>query len=311
MRLCPPASGPESDFGISQDDLVPAEDAEVVEGDSFRLHDVQDSGQSGFTHFLDGAQRHWRAAYVGVLPIRLAHTSAALLERRERVLSAPTNSTYRDSLECFLPDGDPELQFLLREAGFGVRHVAALEDESALAIQLKIQKKIEDRRKEHELELAASFGDGCLLVDGGIGEVLPLLIDGAFVIGLVKSHQKQYFKSRERLQTMLSITAGQRTSVFLRKGTQRQGKNAYSFYIKLRDGEYTPPMFGLARIEMPEESRYLEMADEIAGWILHERCPLSLPDRRFDVLLYPIHLVEEHLKARQPSQSAIRGLIGL
>jgi hypothetical protein len=159
--------------------------------------------------------------------------------------------------------------------------------------------------------LAAFFTDGCLLVDGGIGEVLPNLVDGAFVVGLVKSHQKQYFKSRERHQIMLAMKAGQRTSVFLRKGTQRQGKNAYSFYLKLHDGEYQPPLFGLARIEMPEEKRYLEMADEIAGWVLHERCPLSLPDRRFDVLIYPIHLVEEHLKARQPSQSHIRGLIGL
>ncbi|MEZ0324471.1 MAG: hypothetical protein ACAH95_01070 [Fimbriimonas sp.] len=311
IRLCPPASGPESDFGISQDDLVPAEDAQVVEGEEFALYDVQDPRHSGFTHFLDGAQRHWRAAYLGVLPIRLAHTSAALLERKERVLGAPTDQTYSGSLDCFVPDGDPDLLFKLREAGFKVRHISALEDESALAIQLKIQKKIEDRRKEHELELAARFTDGCLLVDGGIGEVLPLLVDGAFVVGLVKSHQKQYFKSAERHQIMLAMKAGQRTSVFLRKGTERQGKNAYSFYIKLRDGEYEPPMFGLARIEMPEESRYLEMADEIAGWVLHERCPLSLPDRRFDVLLYPIHLVEEHLKARQPSQSAIRGLIGL
>jgi hypothetical protein len=70
-------------------------------------------------------------------------------------------------------------------------------------------------------------------------------------------------------------------------------------------------MFGLARAEMPAEGRYLEMADEIAGWILTERCPLSLPDPRFDVLLYPIHLVELHLKARQPSDAAIGGLVGL
>ena len=289
---------------------MPAEDAQVVEDEEFRVHDVPDAARSGFTHFLDGAQRHWRAGYLGVLPIRLAHVSAALLERSDRELSAPTTDTYRGTLDFFLPEGDVELESKLRQEGFGVKTVPALEEESALAIQLKIVKKIEDRRKYHELDLASKFSEGRLLIDGGIGEVMAHL-DGPFVVGLIKSHQKQYFRSRERHRIMLEMKAGQRTSVFLRKGTERQGKNAYSFYLKLREGEHEPPLFGLARVEMPEKQEYLEMADEIAGWILHERCPLSLPDRRFDVLIYPIHLVEEHLKARQPSQSMIRGIIGL
>jgi hypothetical protein len=310
-RACAPASGPEPDFNaVTQDDLVPAEDAPVVEGDEFRLLTVPEAAQSEFTHFLDGAQRHWRAGYLGVLPMRLAHVSAALLERKDRDISAPTDQTYRGTLDFFVPEGDVELESKLRNEGFEVRTVPALEEESALAIQLKIVNEIEKRRKYHELDLASKFTQGRLLIDGGIGEVMAHL-DGPFIVGLIKSHQKQYFRSRERHQLMLDMKSGQRTSVFLRKGTERQGKNAYSFYLKLRDGEHEPPLFGLARVEMPEKQEYLEMADEIAGWILHERCPLSLPDRRFDVLIYPIHLVEEHLKARQPSQSMIRGIIGL
>ena len=311
VRLCPPASGPEPDFNaITQDDLVPAEDAEVVEGTDFTVFDVPDRGLSGFTHFLDGAQRHWRAAYVGVLPVRLAHTSAALLERKGRDVLAPTDETWRASLEFYMPEGDRDLERKLREWGYGVQTIDFVEEESALAVQLKIVKKIEDRRKLHELALASGFKGDRLLIDGGIGEVMRV-IDDAFVVGLVKSHQKQYFRSKERHAVMLGMKAGQRTSVFRRKGTDRQGKDALSFYLKLRDGEHEPPLFGLARVEMPESDDYLAMADEIAGWILHERAPLSLPDRRFDVLIYPIHLVEEHIKARQPSQAAIRGLIGL
>jgi hypothetical protein len=311
VRICAPASGPEPDLNaISQDDLVPPVDAELVEDADFRLHDVPDAGCSEFTHFLDGAQRHWRAGYLGVLPIRLAHVSAALLERTGRDILAPTAETYRASQEFFMPEGDPELAFKLRNEGFRVQTVAANDDESAMAVQLKIVKKIEDRRKEHELDLAATFDTGKLLIDGGIGEVGRLL-DGPFVVGLVKSHQKQYFRSVKRHQVMLSMRAGQRTSVFVRKGTQRQGKDAYSFYLKMREGQHEPPLFGLARIETPALPEYLDMADQIAGWVLHERCPLSLPDRRFDVLIYPIHLVEEHLKARQPSVAAVRGIIGL
>jgi hypothetical protein len=311
LRLCAPASAPESDFNaIMQDDLVPTEDAEIVEGETFVAHSVKDSGESGFTHFLDGAQRHWRAGYLGVLPIRLGHTSAALLQRQGRQIDSPTQQTWRGALEFFLPDGDPELQYKLREAGHSVRTVSATEEESALAIQLKIAKQIEERRKDHELELAAKFMDGRLLIDGGIGEVMRLL-DGPFIVGLVKSHQKQYFRSAARHHTILNLKAGERTSVFLRRGTDRQGKNAYSFYIKLHEAPHEPPMFGLARVEMPEQQEYLDRADEIAGWLLHERAPLSLPDRRYAVLLYPIHLVEEHLKARQPSEARIRGIIGL
>jgi len=45
-------------------------------------------------------------------------------------------------------------------------------------------------------------------------------------------------------------------------------------------------------------------ADAISGWLLAERAPLATPDARFDRLLYPIHQVEEYLKARAP-----RGLL--
>lgn len=169
---------------------------------------------------------------------------------------------------------------------------------------------IEKRRVAHENELALTFQDGVLMIDGGIGEVLQSLAD-CTIVGLVKSHQRQYFRSVQRRNMVLNMRAGQRSSVFLRRASHKQGDKAYSFYLKLRDGANEPPMFGLARIELPAQPRYLDMADEIAGWVLVERTPLSLPDPRFHVLPYPIHLVEEHLKARQPSAAAIRGMIGI
>ncbi|CAN5505845.1 hypothetical protein BH11ARM1_BH11ARM1_12250 [soil metagenome] len=310
VRVCPPESSRESDFNaISQDDIIPPEDAEIVEGLTFELYDVPPTGESGFTHFLDGAQRHWRAGYIGLFPFRMAHTSAALLEREARAVKAPDQDSYLGSLEFFAPADLGGAIPKLAELAF-VQTVAATDEESPLAVQLKIIKKIEDRRKEHELALASKFGDGKLLIDGGIGEVMRLL-NGPFIVGLVKSHQRQYFRSADRRLAILQMRAGQRSSVFRRPATQKQGKDAYSFYLKCRDSAAQAPTFGLARIEMPATDEYLEKADSIAGWILHERCPMSLPDPRYHVLPYPIHLVERHLKARQPSDAAIRGKIGL
>jgi hypothetical protein len=191
-----------------------------------------------------------------------------------------------------------------------VHTVPAHDGESPLGVHLKIIKRIEERRKEHELHLASKFIEGRLLIDGGIGEVMRLL-HGPFIIGLVKSHQRQYYRSRDRRLLILNMRAGQRTSVFRRPGSERQGKDAFSFYLKCRDGATQAPTFGLARIEMPATDEYLPLADQIAGWVLHERAPLSLPDPRFHVLPYPVHLVEAHLKAMQPSDAAIRGIIGL
>lgn len=106
------------------------------------------------------------------------------------------------------------------------------------------------------------------------------------------------------------MRVGQRSSVFLRPADSLQGESVYSFYLRLHAGENTAPLFGIVRIELPATADYVQAAEEIAGWLLHERAPLSLPDARYDKLLYPIRLVEQHLKARQPSTAAILGLVG-
>jgi hypothetical protein len=310
IRLCAPSRAAEPEFGgLSKDDIVEPHDAEIVEGQTFDVFDVPVTGESKFTHFLDGAQRQWRAGYVGFFPMRFAHTSAALLKRSDGVIASPSAETYSFRFELLAPLGyiDPQLA---EAEKYRIHPVEASEEESPFALQLRMIETIEKDRAEQESELAAGFSDGILLIDGGIGEVLGT-IDDCTVVGLVKTHQRQYFRSAERRAKVLGLKAGQRTSVFVRAASHKQGEKAFSFYLKLRDGANEPPMFGLARIEMPATQKYLEMADEIAGWVLYERAPLSLPDPRFHVLPYPIHLVEEHLKARQPSEAAIRGLIGI
>jgi hypothetical protein len=104
---------------------------------------------------------------------------------------------------------------------------------------------------------------------------------------------------------VFELKTGQRSSIFHR------GKTRYSFYLRTRSEPHTEPLFGVVRIEIPAEQEFLDQADVIAGWVLAETCPLSLPDPRYHVLPYPIHVLEMHLKARQPSDARIRGILGI
>ncbi|HTQ11189.1 MAG TPA: hypothetical protein VMI31_14065 [Fimbriimonadaceae bacterium] len=299
-------------------------EASNVEGSEFRILDVPLIEESAFTHFLDGAQRSWQILYHRLSPVYVAHTSAAVLERVDGELQPPTDSTYRGGLEAFVPD-DPALGDALRP------HVPVvpvpIKDTHPGGLDEVVRKAISDRRDDLERDLAQRFGclqpqppqtrpsrenggGGRLLIDGGLGNALRHQGEQPFVIGVVKSHRKQYFRSAKRTDAILGMKPGQRSTVFERPADAEQGESVCSFYLRLRESDSSGPLFGLVRVEMPSDEAYLAEADVIAGWILHERAPLSLPDPRFDKLLYPIRLVEQHLKARQPSTAAILGLIG-
>lgn len=282
-------------------------EADTVGGEEFRITDVPHIEESEFTHFLDGAQRTWQIMYHRLSPIYLAHTSAAILERVGEDLQPPTDVNYVGDLEAFIPD-NPLLADALRP------HVkvakVSVKDIHPGGLDEIVHQAISDRRDELEKDLAQRFSRGKLLIDGGLGNALRHQGEQPFVIGLVKSHRKQYFRSAKRTDMILGMKTGQRSTAFVRPADAQQGESVYSFYLRLREAENAGPLFGIVRIEFASDPELAGMVDAIAGWILHERAPLSLPDPRFDKLLYPIRLVEQHLKARQPSTAAIMGLIG-
>ena len=47
-------------------------------------------------------------------------------------------------------------------------------------------------------------------------------------------------------------------------------------------------------------SHEIAMADVVSSWLLGETAPISLPDMRWDRLLYPIRDCEQFLRARAP-----------
>lgn len=306
VRVVAPAQRDE-DLGQFTSDSDPALDAEMVEDKPFSAIPVPMAGTSEFTHFLDGAQRSWLVGFAGMAPIYLAHTSAGLLERLERNVMPPVPQFYSGDLELVVPEAaniaaPPDMALV--PVGIGLT-------DTEVTMRQRMANAISARREGRETEVARVFREGWLLIDGGIGKVLEQTPHGVQMAGVVKSHQRQYFASQARIRVILDLKPGERTPVFLRERNQLQGKEAYSFYLRLFDSDGKSPLYGLIRIEIPPDSHMIEQADEICGWLLAERDPLSLPDARFDRMLYPIRLVEKHLKARQPSDSAIRAILGI
>lgn len=293
-------------------------EAETVTGEAFQLHDVPGTGTTEFTHFLDGAQRAFDGLFWRFSPIPIVHTSAAVVERVGTDIQAPREDTYLGGFQLLIPN-HPQLSVTrirevleprLRGLNPGFIEITTVNPPDFGDYEEAVDKEISRLRDSLERELALGFHGGRLLIDGGLKNALRDGYAASFVVGVVKSHSKRYFASPEREELILKMRQGQRTSLFLRPTDYLQGPEVYSFYLRLHEPKGADPFHGVIRVELPPDPAMAREVDQVAGWILAEKAPLSLPDFRFDKLLYPIRMVEQHLKARQPSTAAIMGLLG-
>jgi len=160
-----------------------------------------------------------------------------------------------------------------------------------LSLRDSAREAIASRRQYGETELAerwiAAKTSGWLVMDGAISQIHPR------VIGVVKSHNTQYFPFPEQ-GVILGLKAGQRSSMF--QPAQRQG--VCSWYLRLRENNSDDPYFGLVRIESSPKSS--AQANQISQWLMAERRPLSLPDNRWDRMIYPIRDCEQYLRSHEP-----------
>ena len=70
-----------------------------------------------------------------------------------------------------------------------------------------------------------------------------------------------------------------------------------SWYLRLRDPAGRSPLFGLVRVETALADDITVRADLVSRWLLAERTPVSLPDQRWDVMVYGIRECEQYLTA--------------
>jgi hypothetical protein len=150
-----------------------------------------------------------------------------------------------------------------------------------------------DTAERHLVTLAA---DEWLVVDGVLSES-ALLARHARTLAVIKSHAAQYFEG-EALTRALTLPVFSRSGVFRPRGRARN--EVYSWYLRLWPWEGNDLLFGLVRVEARADRATVAAASAVSGWLARERAPVSTPDARWDRLLYPIHDVENYLKARAP-----------
>jgi len=273
---------------------------------------------SGFEIFVDGIEVSSVAAWFSGLPLRVGHLAAAAVGRNEREMD--DFATERLETVILVPDAMPaekqqEIKKLEGVEGRKVLIVESRTDGEALPKDwhLVLREAVSKRREELErdviVEVAAARADAWIAVDGGIARYRSDLKNASRTVGLVKSHRHYYFTPETVAESVFPLPEGHRTPVF--EAAPSPDKQAtYSWYLRLRASADGPPWFGLVRVEMCDAQAAVSNADDVSAWLLAERAPVSLPDARYDRLIYPIRFIEQYLRSCQPSAWQLRALVG-
>lgn len=296
----PASHVPEQSLG--RDDLVEVAGAELVEDAAVRAHAVEPADTGPHTvSFLDAIQRWKVAYYAGAVPIVRGYVAAAV---RRRTTPDRRLHTTRERCRAIhvtaagkLPAG---VRAALESSGIETLDVPEMAGQPARALEAARHAvenaRVAIERQLGEAHLATLGPDEWLVLDGLLSES-AVLARHPRALGVIKSHGAQYFEGDD-LTRALTIPALHRTSVFKPRGRARN--EVHSWYLRLWPWEGNDILFGLLRIETRAFEQSPAAAREVSGWLVGERAPVSTPDARWDRLLYPIHDVENYLKARAP-----------
>lgn len=269
--------------------------------------DVGGAARGRFTCFMDGMQRPRGPIYINApVPIIYGYVAAAVrvrgTDRRMRTLAG----CHEIDEALYFPRKLAERYGLMIA---GVRYVDTGSDEvieHPLALAQAAHDKISTVRGRLESDLASRWvtenagGEDWLLVDGGLQSDYG---EAGNVVGVTKSHGTQYLTWEEQ-SVVLGLKVGERSSAFVPIVRSRR-RPVYSWYLRMHPSEGRDVYFGLIRVEAPRSARVLGMVDEISRWLLAERAPLSLPDARWDKMIYPIRDCEMFMKSLAPSHTAL------
>ena len=288
-------------------DALKEADARVIEGTALQAITVAAAHESAFTAFLDGIQRAEVKLYYRSVPIVYAFAAAVIRARVNRKMQTLRRAGREQLVEreaLFFPSQHASPN--------EVRSLCSSDDQlidttprGAEPVPLfppllhaRAAQFINRWRESLERELAARWcaaPDGWLLLDGSL-TVSPDISACKQAAGIIKSHRTRFFDGDDA-RVVLGLETGQRTSVF--EPATRNLTPVRSWYLRLRPAERRDVFWGLVRVEVAA-THDVGIADRVSAWLLAETAPLSLPDARWDRLLYPIHDCEEFLKARAP-----------
>lgn len=273
--------------------------------------------ENQFGYFLDGIQRSWLLYYQDFVPVYYGYTAAVIRQRHEALMTKWKHLPY-ESLYVPFCYFDPQELMQLHSQELPVTDTKpkdanssyatssrkeedqeAEEDLQPMAMREAARNTISDMREKNESDLAADWIaadlEGWLVMDGSIS-ISRNASAHPRIVGLIKSHNTQYFRFPDQ-EVILNLKFGERSSVF-----QPPSHNPVcSWYLRLREGNNEDIHFGLIRVEAALDA--IADADKISRWILTERRPLSLPDSRWDKMIYPIRDCEMFLRSHEPSRA--------
>ena len=295
------AAGPALELAAA--DVTPPrlETPAPIEGDSLTVRAVG-TAIAGFAAFLDGIQTS-RVFLRGRDAVPVVHgTAAAVIRQREQRTLHVWRGAPRISRALYAPlalIGAPDLARLRTMCMEIVDTLTEgdppVADHPAIFLGLA-RHAVQQRREALELALAEAWCDAesaPLFVDGGISGLRDAS-KSALAVGIVKSHRTLYATSAS-LGVITRLGAGARTTAFEIRSPRRT--TVASWYLRLRDAGGRDPFFGLVRVEVARDSFSSERADEVSRWVLAERAPVSLPDKRWSTMAYGIRDCEEYLRA--------------
>jgi len=304
----PAAYAPPPSGGSRRDEVEAGERADLVEGNELQTHPIPEPRIPNPVSFLNGMERWSVVAYDGVAQIVNAYVAAAVCRRDDRgVLHATLE---RSRAFAIAPVGrlSPALRALLEQGAPDIEPVDdALVGQPARYLE-QVESTVRRARAHLERELAdaatAALGADEWLVLDGLLSRSPAVARHPRALGVIKSHGAQFLEGRG-LERALTLPAGYRTSVFAVRGGHTRTE-VYSWYLRLWPWEGNDLLYGLLRVEARADRETVTRASAVSAWLWAERAPLATPATRWDRLLYPLHHVEEYLKARAPRSPAAR-----
>lgn len=264
-----------------------------------------------FTHFMDGMQRVHTPLTVAYVPLVYGYVGAVVRSRGADRKMRTHSHDYSEAIYC--PEKYVNVEWL-RDNGISIVDTSdEVKDgnDNLLAFLNNAHHKVGRQREIMESRLVSDWlrayqkADNWLLVDGSLSGDYDHY-ESPNIVGVIKSHQTQYFSIEEQ-QKIVGMQVGCRSRVFIPLGRNRP--EVYSWYLRMRPNEGRDAYFGLVRVEAAACDQTMKIVDDISRRLLAERTPLSLPDFRWDKLIYPIHDCEVFLRSRAPSWAMLESML--
>jgi hypothetical protein len=292
------------------DEAEPGEHADLVEDSELQVHPIPEPPPRipKTVSFLNGIERWSVVAYDGVVQVVNAYIAAAVRRRDAGGVLHTTCERSRAFAIAPLERMSAPLRQALEQSAPDVERVDGdLVEQPARYLEM-VEATVRRTRAHLERELAeqslANLGADEWLVLDGLLSRSPAVARHPRTLGAIKSHGAQFLEGRG-LERALTLPAGHRTSVFAVRGGHTRTE-VYSWYLRLWPWEGNDLLYGLVRVEARADAETVRRASELSAWLWAERAPLATPATRWDRLLYPLHHVEEYLKARAPRFPAVR-----